>query len=86
MDWLPATGGSPYHRTLRLNDDFLRTRSTFDQTVELVISDLDNAIQRLPLSYPDDSNWGRITKGAAMAMKSRMLLYAASPLSIQRMT
>ena len=63
-----------------LNDDFLRTRSTFDQTVELVISDLDNAIQRLPLSYPDDSNWGRITKGAAMAMKSRMLLYAASPL------
>lgn len=63
-----------------LNDDFARSRSTFDETVELVVRDLDNAISRLPTKYPDENNWGRITKGAAMAIKSRMLLYAASPL------
>lgn len=63
-----------------LNDDFVRSRSTFEETVDLVLSDLDKAIDRLPLSYSSDDDWGRITKGAALAMKSRMLLYAASPL------
>ncbi|MDR1720030.1 MAG: RagB/SusD family nutrient uptake outer membrane protein [Dysgonamonadaceae bacterium] len=63
-----------------LDDDFARERSSFDETVDLVIDDLDKAIALLPESYSGDKDWGRITKGAAMAMKSRMLLYAASPL------
>ena len=63
-----------------LDDDFARSRSTFGETVDQVLSDLDAAIPLLPASYFDDKNWGRITKGAAMAIKSRMLLYAASPL------
>lgn len=63
-----------------LDDDFARDRSTFDETVALVVEDIDKAISLLPPKYSEDKNWGRITKGAAMAMKSRMLLYAASPL------
>jgi hypothetical protein len=63
-----------------LTDDFTKSRSSFEETVAQVVTDLDQAIQILPLSYPGDAEWGRITKGAAMAMKARMLLYAASPL------
>jgi hypothetical protein len=40
---------------------------------------LDQAASLLPLSY-NAANKGRITKGVALAVKSRALLYAASPL------
>ena len=63
-----------------LEDNFTMGRSTFEETVAQVISDIDLAIPLLPESYPSDQDWGRITKGAVMSMKSRMLLYAASPL------
>jgi hypothetical protein len=63
-----------------LDDDFTRTRSTFEETVALVIEDLDKAAILLPDNYSEDKDWGRITKGATLAMKSRILLYAASPL------
>ena len=63
-----------------LTDDFTMTRSTFDETIALVVSDLDMAAGLLDESFPDAGDWGRLTKGAAMAIKSRALLYAASPL------
>ncbi|MBN1819714.1 MAG: RagB/SusD family nutrient uptake outer membrane protein [Prolixibacteraceae bacterium] len=63
-----------------LDDDFTRTRNSFDETVAQVVSDIDVAANMLPLNYSEDKNWGRMTKGAALAIKSRMLLYAASPL------
>jgi tetratricopeptide (TPR) repeat protein len=63
-----------------LDSEFDQDRATFEETVELVLADLEKAIPLLPESYADDSDWGRITQGAAMAIKSRMLLYAASPL------
>ena len=63
-----------------LNDDFARARSSFDETASFVVQDLDKAIDLLDVSYSDGGDWGRFTKGAAMAIKSRMLLYAASPL------
>ncbi|MGV8139797.1 MAG: RagB/SusD family nutrient uptake outer membrane protein [Mangrovibacterium sp.] len=63
-----------------LDDDFTKGRSTFDETMNQVVSDLDQAIPLLPVKYAADKDWGRITKGAAMAIKSRALLYAASPL------
>ncbi len=62
-----------------LTDDFQKSRSTIDQCVLQIESDLNEAISKLPDSY-EDKDYGRITKGAAMAMKSRILLYAASPL------
>ena len=63
-----------------LEDDFTRQRGSFDETVAQVVADVDAAANLLPVSYSDDKDWGRITKGAALAIKSRMLLYAASPL------
>lgn len=54
-------------------------RSPFDECVAYVAGELDQAAAELPL-VPSSVNYGRATKGAAMAIKARMLLYAASPL------
>lgn len=56
-------------------------RNTVDENVDFMVSEYDKAINDLPLTISDPSSWaGRITKGAAMAAKARLLLYAASPL------
>lgn len=54
-------------------------RSSVDSTVQFIVEDLDYAISILPDSYSSNMR-GRITKGASLALKSRVLLYAASPL------
>lgn len=62
------------------DEDYMkRPRSSFDQTVEYVIQLCDDATQLLPVEHPD-YDYGRATKGAALALKARLLLYAASPL------
>jgi hypothetical protein len=63
-----------------LGDDFRVTRNSYDEVMNFVISELDAAIPDSPLEY-EASNDGRVTKGAAMAIKARALLYAASPLN-----
>lgn len=74
-------GGVPLiTKTFSLEDDFKLPRNTYDEVMEFLISELDEAIALLPLDY-DNANKGRITKGAAMAVKSRALLYWASPLN-----
>lgn len=56
-------------------------RHTVDENVNFIVSEIDKAIEDLPLTLADTKTFaGRITKGAAMAAKSRILLYAASPL------
>jgi hypothetical protein len=81
MDLAARYGGTVLvTEPFNLNDDFKKSRSSFEETVNLVIDDLNKAILLLPEKYANDSDWGRLTKGAAMAIKSRMLLYAASPL------
>ncbi|HEX6926728.1 MAG TPA: RagB/SusD family nutrient uptake outer membrane protein [Longimicrobiaceae bacterium] len=56
-------------------------RNTFDECVEFIESDLDEAMPDLPARYAStDPNYGRATQDAAMALRSRVLLYAASPL------
>ena len=59
-------------------------RDTVDENVDFMVRELDAAIAELPGSISDviaaSSNMGRVTKGAAMALKARILLYAASPL------
>ncbi len=54
-------------------------RNSLEETVNKIVSDIDEAVSRLPLSY-SGSNVGRATRGAALALKSRVLLYAASDL------
>ncbi len=60
-----------------LNEDYTIARNTWKECVDFIVSDLDQAI-----SYLDgkDETPGRATKLAAMALKSRVLLYAASDL------
>lgn len=56
-------------------------RNTVDDNVEFMVSEMDQAIANLPETIVDTQKWaGRITKGAAMAAKARLLLYAARPL------
>lgn len=59
-------------------------RNTVDENVDFIVSELDKAAQDLPYEIKEiganDSWTGRATKGAAMALKARVLLYAASPL------
>jgi len=60
-------------------DDIQLARSPFDSCVSYVVNELDKSILNLPLIQPAEKDYGRITKGIAMALKSRLLLYAASP-------
>lgn len=62
-----------------------KPRSPFDECVDYVVSELDKAAQVLPLvpslnGTPADTEYGRATSGMALAVKARLLLYAASPL------
>ena len=43
--------------------------------VEQIVKDLDEAIPDLPLTYEVSKDKGRVTKGAALALKARVLLY-----------
>ena len=54
-------------------------RNTFDECVEYIVRLCEEAAGGLPLRYPDN-DYGRLTKGAALGLKAKVLLYAASPL------
>lgn len=58
------------------------TRTPYDKVVEFIVSECDEINNALPLSFTSipGSETGRATKGAALALKARSLLYAASPL------
>lgn len=62
----------------REKDDLYVTRNSAKECIEQIIKDLDEAAKSLP-SIWDSKDFGRITKGAAMAFKGRVLLTYASP-------
>jgi hypothetical protein len=62
-----------------LNEKYDVPRNSFKETVDFIVKDADAAAQLLPASYTG-TNVGRVTKGAALALKARVLLYAASDL------
>ncbi|MFD2287889.1 RagB/SusD family nutrient uptake outer membrane protein [Pedobacter petrophilus] len=55
------------------------TRNSVDEIVGFITSECDEIAKILPVSQAD-AQIGRITKGAALALKTRVLLTAASPL------
>lgn len=56
-------------------------RSSFETCINYLSGELDAAAAALPALYNSgDINRLRVTKGTALAVKARMLLYAASPL------
>lgn len=73
-------GGVPIiTKALGANDDLNLPRNSFDECVKFIATDLDSAAGLLPLEQTGE-NKGRATKGAAMALKARILLHAASDL------
>jgi starch-binding outer membrane protein, SusD/RagB family len=54
-------------------------RNALDECVKFIIDECDSAALKLPVKYADNE-LGRATKGAAMALKAKVLLYAASDL------
>lgn len=76
-------GGVPLigDKVYTINDDINVPRNTLDECYAYIVAELD-AIKSSLLPYAiTDGDWGRANIGAAMALKSRVLLYAASPLS-----
>ncbi len=74
-------GGVPLiTKPFGLTDDFSVPRNSYKECLDFVLQQLDKAAPLLPLKHTS-VNMGRITKGAVLAIKSRALLYAASPLN-----
>ena len=76
-------GGVPIFEDVFDGDDEMTlSRENYDDAIAYIVAQCDSAAAYLPVRYSDNnaSDFGRATKGAAMALKARMLLYAASPL------
>lgn len=61
------------------DDDMNAPRASLQETLDYIVALCDEAIAGLPNSWPA-SYYGRLTKGAAMAIKARTLMFAARPL------
>ena len=73
-------GGVPLiTKVYGLNEDYKVARNSFKETVDFIVANADSAAALLPTSYTG-ADVGRATKGAALALKARVLLYAASDL------
>lgn len=74
-------GGVPIFEKEITSEDFANVkRNTFAECIKFITDECDAAANALPLVYPTVADYGRVTKGAALAFKSRVLLYAASEL------
>lgn len=72
-------GGVPViTRPVEIGDSF--PRNTLDSCVNFIIKECDDIALGLPIKYTEQENLGRATRGAVLALKSRVLLYAASDL------
>ncbi|MEJ7644513.1 MAG: RagB/SusD family nutrient uptake outer membrane protein [Chryseolinea sp.] len=75
-------GGVPVIKTAyALTDDFAIPRNSLAESIQYIVDECNLAAANLPLNYATgDGDIGRATRGAALALKSRILLYAASDL------
>jgi len=86
---IDAFGGMPYvDKVYSPNENVQLNRQTYQDCAERIVQDYDKAISLLPADWDNTvvggqrpgANTGRATKGAAMAYKAKLLLYAGSPL------
>lgn len=75
-------GGVPYvNKAFKPDDELKADRLTVLQTVDTICSIIDDAIPDLPFTLEDPALWsGRLTSVAAMGLKVKFLMMAASPL------
>jgi len=67
-------------RTLGITDTLDFKRNSYDECVKYIVTDCDAAATILP-NRQTAVDYGKASKAAALALKSRLLLYAASPLA-----
>lgn len=74
-------GGVPVIKNvIEFEDDYSSLqRQSLQECVQFISDECDSAATVLPAKYPD-GELGRVTKGAALALKAKVLLYAASDL------
>jgi starch-binding outer membrane protein, SusD/RagB family len=72
---IPLIGDSVFTSTSPIH----MPRSSFRACVNYIISECDSAAAYLPLTQTG-ANYGRASRGACLALESRVLLFAASPL------
>ncbi len=72
---IPIIGDSVYD----VNDNINAARNTYEESVNYILSQCDSAFNLVSSSY-NGLDFGRITKGACLALKVKVLVYAASPL------
>lgn len=73
-------GDKVYNLGDDMTDPSLYTKSSLKDCIDYAVAELDSAAQYLPAVNSDAWAAGRATSGAALALKARLLLYAASPL------
>ena len=72
---VPLIGDTVYTATDKID----ATRRSFKSCVDYILSECDAAADVLPM-VQTGAQWGRACKGACLALKARVLLFAASPL------
>ena len=58
-------------------------KTPFDKVIGIIVEECDSCAKHLPSDYLSDQlgkEYGRVTRGYALALKTKALLYAASPL------
>ncbi len=81
--WLliEAYGPVPFtDRIVTADEDLLKERRPFDELINWVDNELKEVSIALPAKYSDGAKFGRATSIMALAVRARMLLFAASPL------
>ncbi len=73
-------GDAVYNLDDDLTEDALFQKSSIADGINYILTQLDEAAAVLPAANSTSWQLGRATKGAALALKSRIALYAASPL------
>lgn len=81
FELLKRFGGVPLITKVYTSADktFTEARASWDETRDYILSEITAAIALLPKAYASSSDNGKATIGACLALKSRLLLYAASP-------
>lgn len=88
FELLKRYGGVPLmgNKVYTITDDITLPRNSFDECVKYIVSECD-AIKDSLITYPfikpdadPEADSHRVTKGSALALKAKVLLYAASPL------
>lgn len=78
-EMLRYVGGVPILKhSVEANEDMHFPRNTFAETVDYIVGLLDEAAPFLEWKMPSEAD-GRMTRAGAMALKLRVLLFAASP-------